>query len=240
MAKYCPYCGVEMSDSRDVCPLCKSNLVKNKDDILDGEEIYPKKLEIDRNDINLRKKINMRFLWLFITVFLGIALSVFLTIFFKYKNSHSWIYYPILSVAFVWLSFTNFFYLTKKPVIMALLEFAMLNIYLSSMDFINSSFVWYISLALPITLVILIFVLVFYFIAKLAKRRGWNLIGFFMIFVGIFCFSLEIIINMYLKNSEAFRWSLFVISATIPLGLLFLYMHYGLKKDIDYKRIFHT
>lgn len=238
---YCPVCKVEVNDSFTKCPICGAKLVKNLDEHLKSEDkLFPERENVRIIMEEQRKNtLELRVAWLFSSVTLLIAFSILLVIGLKFIHGISWTKYPLVSIVFAWTLITTFIFLSKKSILMGILTLFEILIFLYVMDLFDKSDNWFFVLGAPATFLLYICATIFILSLKFSRVKGWNIIAYFLILIVIFCLGIDLLINNYVLHKLTFSWSLLVASVLIPLSLLFLYMHFVLKKRIKYKRFFH-
>lgn len=242
---YCPVCKIKVNNSFTKCPICGHELVKEIN-ITEDEKLFPdKKREKVEHDeeiiIEERKKnaLSLRLFWLFTSVIFLIAFSIILIIEFRFIGKTSWTKYPLASIVFAWLLLTSIIYYYKKPFVVGVQTLFEILLFLFVMDLFDKSDNWFFTLGLPATLLFYICTGLFVFISRKSKEKGWNIIAYFFLFISIFSLGLDFLINFYVLKKVILNWSLIVASILVPFALLFLYMHFKLKKRLKYKRFFH-
>ncbi|MEM5947802.1 DUF6320 domain-containing protein [Spirochaetia bacterium 38H-sp] len=234
--KYCTNCGVELSDSHTKCPLCGSELGKEK---TTKKEPFPE--HVTREEMIRRPpagKTKIAFSVLSFIILTTILLL--LTVDYELNSNITWSVYPILSLLMVWALITTGVYSYKRPSLMVVIYFFIISLFLLAIDLYSTGKLsWSLFLGIPI--VFITFLSGFFLIAFMAKgkKEGFFFIGIFMFAISILCTGINAFINSYLKTDMIINWSLIVDAITVPAGTFFLYLHFGLKKELHVEKIFH-
>ncbi len=234
---FCPDCGIELDKNRKYCPLCYSKLVKSKQEI--DVNLKSNIVSNLKEKKSISKGISNKLIWSVLTIFCVLSFTPLLIIFISYKSSHSWVFYPMLSIIFLWLSVTNLLYLNKKILLVCILEFILCNVFLFAIDSIEKTYNWYVNLAFPIGIIFLVLTFLFYIVLRISKRKGWNISAYLLFFLSVFIVSIEYIIDLSGNTYVNLCWSIYCISVFIPLALIFLYLHFALKQELKLRRYFH-
>lgn len=233
---YCNNCGIELDDNILVCPLCGSPASKER---LKESKSFPD--YIPRDEKKRRppaERIKIAFSVISFVILTTILLLI--TVDYELSGEISWSVYPILSLLLVWTLISAGLFIYKWPFLLLGSYFFAISLFLIAIDYYaNGRFSWSIFLGIPITFVIFLSVLfLIAFMAK-GKKEGFFFIGIFMFAISILCTGINVFINMYLKTDSIVNWSLIVDAVTVPAGAFFLYLHFGLKKELHVEKIFH-
>lgn len=234
---YCPYCGVEVDQETRTCPLCNTPIPEVSGAVHSPDQ-YP------RHEHNLRysrrsytQKERKVLMW-FISLVLTVPFTIVVVSDLFLNRGITWSIFPIVGLAGVWLVaaialfhrtlwrlFFSYFFLT-------LLISFLLNLLAGSL---RSFMRWYVPIILLVGLLLGLSALY----AQRSPRRGNNIAGLVFWAIAVFCFALDVLI-CHNQGAERFvhGWSLIAASALVPLGGVFMYLHYRVGRTFSLKRFF--
>ena len=210
---YCVKCGVELEKGRKECPLCKTKVMYEELDH-ELEEEYPK-VKINLYKLN-KNKIKSRIYFIMLTLSVISILEVLLgniTI----NGRLTWGYFVIPSLILTNIAVfiaTNGWNLRKNLLLLS----ASLAVFLLILDLYDEKITWSVKIGVPIVGSFFILGLIFSRIRK-QKKSKIKIFNYFLIFVGIFIISIEIII------SGKISWSLLASVPLIVFGLMFKHFY---------------
>jgi uncharacterized protein DUF6320 len=225
----CQHCGVELDNEKSTCPLCRRS-IKGEDSIL--KEIQP---------LSDKKRKQVSYLWL-MELFSFFSLTGFLIVLavdLAYGTDLTWSRIPMAAVFFTWIFSLILFHFLRKPYLMVALETINLMIFLWLIDFFTPKYSWFLSLALPLILVIgIIFLLIILWIRSF-KLSTLSAISVGTFAIGLLLICLEIILNLF--HAKFFiSWSIVVLACLLPVSCFFIYLQFRIKKKgSDLTKIFH-
>ena len=228
---YCSRCGVEVDPGVEKCPLCNTPIQKLEDiSEIKVAKKYPDE-PIEESSIKRRTEKEKRLFALEI-VSISLALPFLITTFLDLiiNKSITWARFPMLGFLFIWGTVAIPLLFPKKPIILVLGEVSFVMGFLALVDYFDDwKLEWYVTYALPIVIVTILFSSLVVLASILVKKKGANIAAFILFGIGGLTFCLEIII------SRTISWSLFVLTPTVVIGLFLIYLHYRFTKDIDIK-----
>ncbi len=234
---FCSKCGVEVDENVLNCPLCGTPIQK-----LAGENSipgtpYPR--ESLQDEKKSAEKYNLHLTWIIITVIFFIPLFVLLTLNFEYKGMNAWTGYALSSIIAAWLCVTIVLFSIKNYLIYTTAIMVVIGLLLFFFDFLYDKMSWFFPVALPSLILFYLLSLTVIILAIRVKEKGLNIGAFILIAAGILCFCFDSLLSNLMFKVVKPSWSFVVLSVLIPLSLLFLFLHYVMKKRIKFKRVFH-
>lgn len=217
---YCVKCGVELDKSAKSCILCNTEvLLEIQEDI----PPYPKeKAEIPQ--------INNRFVALLVSIMLAIPNAAVLVINLIYFQGVYWMYYVFGASLVLWMIFI--FPMTlkkKKPLLHVFLIFISATLYLLLIALAVSGIKWFLQLALPISLGIMILLFIIIFIVEKKKPGKLKTTSISLIATILFCFLVEIVVDNFVLGKIELTWS-YVVAASIVPAVIALILLSGNRK----------
>ncbi|MCP1224630.1 DUF6320 domain-containing protein [Sebaldella sp. S0638] len=210
---YCVKCGVELEKGRKECPLCKTK-VMYEDLENESEEEYPE-VKINLYKMN-KKKIKSRIYFIMLTLTVISILEVLLgniTI----NGRLTWGYFVIPSIILTNIGIfiaINGWNLRKNLFLLS----ASLAVFLFILDMYDENITWSAKIGIPIVGSFFVLGLIFSRIRKQNKSKI-KIFNYFLILVGIFIISIEIIL------SGKISWSLLASIPLIVFGLMFKHFY---------------
>ncbi len=234
---YCSRCGVEVNQSSSSCPLCDTQILENTTPATDAS--FPANVPAFRAPTKKWTRSTTAFL--VATIFL---IPIFLVISADLINNAS-IEWSLLVVAPLVMALSTslvIIYFFKKPIILTLFTFVNLIAFLVTIGIaIPQGNRYFLPLALSIASMVFLLFLLFILYCGFTKIKGFNLIGGFFVIAGFIPFFIDIFIKATFYNRDGIipTWSLFPLSACLPIAAFFFYLHYIRKYYPSFKRLFH-
>ena len=243
--KYCRNCGVELDPSMDNCPLChglsnkKDSLAEAQPENIASSPLHAKKEKGTRTQTTPEKQLNRKLFWE-LTVIVLLSATI-ITILIDLLTSHhiSWSKYPaiVCFVLFINSSLLSFF--RHQRVTLAAGSFASLSLLMLAIDYMGLGKGWSIWLGLPLLLLLYLFILCSSLFIKKLKEKGINILALMLSMSSITCVVVEILLDYYMHQKITINWSIYVVSSSIPISGILLFVHYRMKKGRELKRLFH-
>ncbi|MFW6302816.1 MAG: DUF6320 domain-containing protein [Bacteroidales bacterium] len=227
MAKICKHCGVELSPEMDKCPLCGNLPGDNK----------PVKDRHKTDAFSFLKR--SRNLWEAFGVIALITIALTILVNFILDKTASWSLFVAGGVISVWLYYTIYQFAKHYIAIWAPAGLAVTLSNLLLIDALTGGVDWFISLALPLTTAAFLLAAGFALITKMVKYQGFNVLGFAILHIIVFCIVCEIFLKLHLYSQVELRWSIFVAASATPIAAILIFVHYRLKRGNDLKSFFH-
>ncbi len=218
---YCVKCGVELEKGRKECPLCKTK-VMYEDLENESEEEYPE-VKINIYKMN-KKKIKSRIYFIMLTLTVISILEVLLgniTI----NGRLTWGYFVIPSIILTNIGIfiaINGWNLRKNLFLLS----ASLAVFLFILDMYDENITWSAKIGIPIIGSFFVLGLIFSRIRKQNKSKI-KIFNYFLILVGIFIISIEIIL------SGKISWSLLASIPLIVFGLMFKHFYEEYNEELQ-------
>lgn len=242
---YCPDCGVEIGNA-ETCPLCGIPNPRRKNasaeaecgeapDTADsGAHFLGAKSDDSRFTPAERSKIAFEIA----TVGCAIALAVIGAVDLLVDPGLSWSLYPIASLVFVWSILAAS--LAPRLALAARLSVAALALplFLLCLGFLTGSPAWAINLAVPLAVAVEILVAAVSMAMVKSKRKGLNLIAFFLLGAGVLCLAIEFFLDLYLDAKVNLIWSAITATALVPIAAFLLYLHFRVARTTSLRRLF--
>ena len=218
---YCVKCGVELERGRKECPLCKTK-VMYEELTQEPEEEYPE-VKINLYKMN-KKKIKSRIYFIMLTLSVISILEVLLGNI-AINGRLTWGYFVIPSLILTNIAVfiaTDGWNLKKNLLLLSI----SLTVFLLILDLYDEKLTWSIKIGIPIVISFFILGLIFSKIKK-QKKSKIKVFNYFLILIGIFIISIEIII------SGKISWSLLASIPLIVFGLMFKHFYEEYDEELE-------
>lgn len=222
----CPLCGEPINEVAEIKKLEK------RETTLDGEEQL-------FNYESLTKIQKSKLFWEISAIILVSGIIVTLIIDLMVNKTMSWSRYSITVSLVLFVNITLFTFFKNKVGWLFSGSFVTTSLLLILLDLYNHNIGWALELGIPflfcfyfITLIMIIFI-------RKSKQRGFNIIAWFFIAIGLYAICIEGILSIYKNGFIHLQWSIVVMVCMIPVSAILAYIHYRLKRGIDLKRVFH-
>ena len=218
---YCVKCGVELERGRKECPLCKTK-VMYEELTQEPEEEYPE-VKINLYKMN-KKKIKSRLYFIMLTLSVISILEVLLGNI-AINGRLTWGYFVIPSLILTNIAVfiaTDGWNLKKNLLLLSI----SLTVFLLILDLYDEKLTWSIKIGIPIVISFFILGLIFSKI-KIHKKSKIKVFNYFLILIGIFIISIEIII------SGKISWSLLASIPLIVFGLMFKHFYEEYDEELE-------
>jgi len=238
---YCVYCGVELDEEMDFCPLCNTSVTADVADARESDQkssTFPKENLLP--DYEKLTRIQYRKLfWKLSTLILLSGSLVTLAIDLLTSNAITWSKYSAVSCMAIFVNLSLLSVWRHRVVVSLGISFLSFSLLIVLFDVFGFKEGWGKQLGVPILAFFYFAFLVMTLLIKRLKNRGLNLISYFIISSGLISVGIESILDRFFSGHIALGWSLFVILSVVPVAGILLFIHFKLKKGRDLKRFFH-
>jgi hypothetical protein len=232
----CRNCGVVIEQGLERCPLCLALLGRVAEQ---HEGTSPPPGEA-RSPIEFSKPLTPLRLWEILSLFAGTSMVVVFVADFVYSMTVTWARYPLVSIILLWAAGSLLILLRRHRLLLLVTETAALAIFFLVLDFLMPTEPWFLSLALPLTVLAGTLIGVISVITGGLRHRVFAVLAVILVSVGLFLVGIETVLSLYLSGAFRLSWSLLVFGCTVPLVGLLFYIQYRLKvTSKEVRKIFH-
>lgn len=218
---YCVNCGVELAPSEIKCPLCGVEVINPAQPVVENPwQPYP-----HRDDPRIAQT-NRRFIAAMITIALAFPMAICLAIDYTYSGQLGWSLYVAGALAMLWFWLAPSFLYNKPrfvlvmlPVSGSLLGFLYLIEYLTV-----SKSRWFISLAMPLVLLLTLLASAVTLLARRNIIRGFAIPASIFIATGLMSAGTDLLVTFYSENHWLMTWSWFVLLPCLAVAAIFLFI----------------
>ncbi|MFP4047916.1 MAG: DUF6320 domain-containing protein [Bacteroidales bacterium] len=239
--KTCNYCGVELENSMNFCPLCGEPLMDK--DHEKTEYIQVRKRQQEEKLLTPYQKLTvfqkLKIFWQISAIIFISGILVTLVIDLLANNAITWSKYPIAACVVLFINTTLITFLYKRMSLLLIGSFISTSGLLLLIDMFDKASGWSVKIGVPILLAAYIIVVLLVKLIKKVEQKSLNVIAYSLISAGLLSICTEVIISLYSKNQLHIEWSLIVMISVLVISAILLYIHFKLRKGIDLKRFFH-
>lgn len=219
---YCVKCGVELEKGRDKCPLCETKVLYEAENTQEFDSEYPE-VRVNLYELNKRKiknKIYFIMLTLSIISILEVALGNIII-----NGELTWGYFVIPSIILlnIFIFIVSDGWSLKKNLTLLCIS---LSSFLLIIDLYDDKVSWAFRIGIPIVISFYILGLIFSKI-KQNRKAKIKIFNYFLILVGIFIISIEIIV------SRKISWSLLASIPLIVFALMFKHFYKEYEEELQ-------
>jgi len=236
LAEYLKLCGVEIDEGLERCPLCLAPLGGEAEQ---GEEAPPSPGHLV-SPVEVSKPFTLFRLWEIASLLAGTSAVVVFVADFAYGMTVTWARYPLVAIIFLWAASSLLLLLHRHRLLLLVAETVLAAIFLQTLDMLLPHKPWFLTLALPLTVLTGTFIGGVSALARALRPRVFTILAVVLVCAGLFLLGLETVISLHFSGAFRLSWSLVVFGCVAPLVGLLLYIQYRLKiTSDDLGKIFH-
>ncbi len=231
---YCVQCGVQLANDLTRCPLCKTAVVNPNQPVREVKEsAHPERVEeaISRIDLGYARQLSV--ILTLIPILIVLVLDLI-------DGGRAWSPYVAGALVMAWCFLAvPLVFRVKRPYLYVALDVIALCAYLALIAFMSGDFSWYLSIVLPLLVLIgAITLLMLLVIRRVEALKLYRAAGVLLL-CAVFILGLETIIDLAAFKSLRLGWSIYAAIPFVVLALMAygLEKHKGLKEEIR-KRLF--
>ncbi len=214
---YCVKCGVKLSESETVCPLCSTRVYHPDLEIKEGEPPYPKKTLPKKQSGSLGFPIFATACFI-----LGALISFLCDLHFNRGVVFSGYVAGALFLAYVSLVLPLWFR-APNPVIFVPCSFAAALLYLLYIDLFSHG-AWFLSFALPVTACFALIVCTVCTLTRYLRRGRLFIFGGAFIALGLLMLLIEFLLCVTFPAVRFIGWYVYPLSALSFIGAFLIFL----------------
>lgn len=215
---YCVNCGVELDPSEKLCPLCGVEVI-NPRQPYDEKAVRPYPTRLDP----INERINRHFIAAILSICIAFPAVICVTINLIMNGKADWSLYVAGALAMVWV-FVVPYYLFRKPSFgwMFLPDIVVILLYLLLIAGMGTDGGWYLTLAMPMTLLTCGLILLIGLLIEYRVLRDFFIPAAILAGIGLLTTGIELIIELYLWGKYLIDWSFFVLIPCLAIAAVFV------------------
>lgn len=129
--------------------------------------------------------------------------------------------------------------LRQKPYLMITVTAAATLVFLWLIDHLTGAHGWFWTVACPMTVSAALLTVAVIFLNSLSRYRGLNLLATILVAVAMFTVITEFLIDRLLTSKFTPQWSVVTAASLFIIAMIFIFIHYRLKRGRSLGRLFH-
>ncbi len=233
---YCVNCGVELHETEKSCPLC-TTVVINPNQLYneDAKPLYPPHKQ--HADLQANKRVTVAL----ISVLLALPASVCLVCNYVIDTRLTWSMYVLGTMAFLWTVIIPPYLLRRNRELMTVIIGGISSCaFLRFLEEVSPVKGWYLTLALPIVLVVAFICFIMVIIFLYSNLRKMQIAAVFAVCVAGMMIAVEIATDVYHQASFKLEWSVFFAIPCIIVAVLFMLIDRKRSVKENIKKTFHV
>ncbi|MFO7850906.1 MAG: hypothetical protein ACQERS_07535 [Bacteroidota bacterium] len=229
--KICPNCGVVLDEGLEICPLCKS---RPEEDPKEKGELYPSDI------LDLSERKSRIHAWELSAIIAFSANMICIIVDLVIVKGLNWSLYAVTAITGIWLFITAFAFLLKRTALLGISLAATTLAMLVIFDLLSPPLVWFMGIGLPVSISFWILFVIFIFILRKLRSKGFNLLAIVFIELSALCIIIDIFIDLALFDHINIDWSAITAATLVPIAGVLFFMHYRMKRGKDLGSFFHV
>lgn len=223
----CNQCGVDLGEGNEKCPLCEPEGLNS------GHSVSPADL------FSFSRKENTRHFYEICILLLISGIVITLSIDAVFGKGMSWSLITASCIAYLLATITSVYFLIRRPYITIALTTAATLIFLWTLHLLAGNNGWFASLAAPLTATAGLLAGAVILLSSLSKYRGLNQVAIILLATALFSLVTEFLTDRYLVGEYTPQWSVVTASSLALVSMIFIFIHYRLKKGRNFGSLFH-
>jgi hypothetical protein len=132
------------------------------------------------------------------------------------------------------------YFLREKPYLLTGATMAATLLSLLIIDLLSGNHGWFGTIAAPLVISGALLTMAVIFLNSLSKYRGLNLLSTILIAMAVHTVIIEYLTDRLLTSTFNPQWSVVTAASLVIIALIFLFVHYRLKRGRSLGRLFHV
>lgn len=223
----CKNCGVDLGEGNENCPLCEPS------DLQPGRVASPADLFRVSRILNRRHIYEITMLLLVSGVIITIAIDA------VFDKGVSWSLATTTCLGYLIAMVSGFYLLVQKPYMLITVTTLSTLLFLWLADLLTGNNGWFRTFACPLTLSAALLTTAVIFLNSLSRYRGLNLLATILVALALFSVIIEYLTDRLLKSAFTPQWSVVAAASLLIIAMIFIFIHYRLKRGRSLGRLFH-
>jgi hypothetical protein len=224
----CKNCGVDLGEGNEKCPLCDPSDNQTKRVISPADLFSVSRIE------NSRNLFEITMLLLISGVIITIAIDA------AFGKGMNWSLVTTTCLGYLILMLSGIYLLRQRPYPIIAIVTVDTLIFLWLIDLQTGNTGWSRTLAAPLTVSAGLLTAAVIYFNSLSKYRGLNLLATILVAVALFSIITEYLTDRFLTSGFKPQWSVVTAASLIIIAMIFIFIHYRLKRGRSLGRLFHV
>lgn len=210
---YCVKCGVELEPGAKKCPLCNTPVVLPFEQTETFDTPYP--VYKQKPKLKIGKGTAM------IVVGLVLLLPLLITVISNLTINHAltWSQYVISSLLAFYVMVASIVMLKERPVLAIVVIGLDIEAFLMFINYMTNGR-WFLTFALPLVAVVTVFAIIIAILCRKHLIKVPTLVSVSMLFSGVLCIVIEILLCVLVKENIVLLWSLYPFATMFILSIV--------------------
>lgn len=231
---YCVQCGVQLARDLERCPLCQTPVINPNLNLEEkAESEHPQLVEQALVHVDRGYAAQLSIIITLVPILVVLLLDIL-------DKGKPWSPYVIGALVMVWCFLVLPLVIRlKRPYVYIAVDVLALCGYLALIAAMSGDFSWYLSIVLPLLLLIGVTALLLLLVIRRVEMLKLHRAALVLLLGALFIIALEIIIDLGVRGRVALGWSIYAALPVLVLALMAMGLEYHtpLKQEIR-KRLF--
>ncbi len=223
----CKNCGVDLGEGNERCPLCEPS------DDATGRMASPADL------FRLSRNQNAKHLYEIIMLLLVSGIIITTVIDAAFGKGMGWSLLTTTCMSYLIALVSGFWFLRKKPYYMISATAVFTLLFLRFIDLLTGETEWFLTLACPLVISGAVLSAAVIYFSSFSRYRGLNLLATILVAVALFVLMTEYLTDRFRSSEFTPSWSLVAAVSLVIIAMIFIFIHYRLKRGHSLGRMFH-
>jgi len=223
----CKNCGVDLGEGNEKCPLCEpSDLRKQR--VASPADLF-----------RVSRIQNSRHLYEIFMLILVSGVIITIAIDAVFGKGMSWSLATTTSIGYLIAMVSGVYLLRGKPYLMIAVTASATILFLWLIDRFTGNHGWSRTVGCPMALSGALLTAAVIFLNSLSRYRGLNLLATILIALAVFTVVIEYLIDRLVASVFTPQWSVVTAASLLIIAMIFIFIHYRLKRGRSLGRLFH-
>ncbi len=223
----CKNCGVDLGEGNEKCPLCEPSERQEKRVASPADLFRVSRIQ------NKRHMYEITMLLLISGVIITIAIDA------VFGKGMSWSLATTTSIGYLIAMVSGTYLLRQRPYLMIAVTAAATLVFLWLLDHFTGANGWFMTVACPMAVSAALLTASVIFLNSLSRYRGLNLLATILVALALFTIITEFLIDRLLTSAFTPQWSVVTAASLFIIAMIFIFIHYRLKRGRSLGRLFH-
>lgn len=223
----CKNCGVDLGEGNEKCPLCEPT-DSRKGRIASAADLF-----------RLSRMENTRHLFEITMLLLVSGVIITLAIDAVFGRAISWSLMTTTCLGYLIVFLSALYLLRKRPYLVISFATAATLIFLWLLDLLTGHTGWFMAIACPLAVAGALLTAAVLFLNSLSRYRGLNLLASILFALALFVLITEYLTDRLIASAYNPQWSVVTAASLVIIAIIFIFIHYRLKRGRSLGRLFH-
>jgi len=223
----CKNCGVDLGEGNDKCPLC------------DPSDPGKKRVVSPADLFRVSRIENSRHLYEIVMLILVSGVIITIAIDAVFGKGMTWSLATTTCIGYLIAMVSGVYLLRGKPYLMIVVTASATILFLWLIDHFTGDHGWSRALGCPMAISGALLMAAVIFLNSLSKYRGLNLLATILVALALFSVVTEYLIDRLVTSVFTPQWSVVTAASLLIIAMIFIFIHYRLKRGRSLGRLFH-